>query len=438
MNRAAGIYINRNFALLWAGQGLSVLGDQFAMIGLPWLVLQLTGDPLALGGVLALQGVPRAVFMLVGGALTDRFSARSVMLVSDITRLALFGFLGLFTLLGQVQIWMLYVLAFIFGLVSGFFNPASSSIVPHLAPPARLQYANSVVQATAMASAFIGPGLAGAVIAAIASQTVLGLAATQINGVGLAFLIDALSFLVSALTLYSIRDPAQPGKVTSERNMLESIQEGVVFVWRNAFLRTAYLLLMAINLFCVGPLEVGIPVLSDKVFAEGVAAYGLIMAAYGGGNLAGIVLAGTLHRPVPLALKRLTVGIIVLFGGGLLAMPLIHSAYVVAVVALLMGIGNGYMALTYITIIQQQSPRHMLGRVMSLLMLANLGLGPLSQAVAGGLIKIILQGVFIGAGALIILAGVWASRREEMMVGLTHVLKIQDEAMQAEPEVEKG
>lgn len=79
----------RNFRLLWIGQGISVLGDQFYLIALPWLVLQLTGDALAVGTVLALVAFPRAVFMLVGGALIDRFSPPNVMLASDALRMVL-------------------------------------------------------------------------------------------------------------------------------------------------------------------------------------------------------------------------------------------------------------------------------------------------------------------------------------------------------------
>jgi MFS family permease len=416
------LFINRNFLLLWTGQGLSVLGDQFAMIGLPWLVLQLTGDPLALGTVLALQGIPRAVFMLVGGAVTDRFSPRSVMLVSDISRLILFGILALVTCLGQVQLWMLYLLSIIFGLVSGFFNPASTSIVPHLVPTERLQFGNSIIQATAQMSTFIGPGLAGFVIALLSRQGVLGMAATQIAGIGMAFAIDALSFLVSAITLYLMRDSVLSSEKKPDRNMVLAIKEGIIYVWRDPFLRIAYILLMAVNLLCVGPLEVGIPVMADKVFTEGVQAFGLIMAAYGGGNLAGIILAGFLPRPAPSLLKRITIFLILLFGTGLIGMSLVSLTVICAGIALLMGIGNGYLALSYITLIQQQSPSRMLGRVMSLLMLANLGLGPLSQAIAGGLIKLSLPGVFIGAGLLIVLVGVWASSRDELVAVRTRAV----------------
>src|SRR6185295_14141728 len=79
----------RNFRLLWIGESISLLGDQFYMIALPWLVLQLTGSALALGSVMALAGIPRALFMLIGGVLVDRFSPRAVMMMSNFARFVL-------------------------------------------------------------------------------------------------------------------------------------------------------------------------------------------------------------------------------------------------------------------------------------------------------------------------------------------------------------
>src|SRR5512137_3083 len=98
---------NYNFRLLWIGQGTSLLGDQFFMIALPWLVLKLTDDPLALGIILALIGIPRAIFMLVGGAVADKYSARVVMLVSDVLRLLLTILLAVMILTGWLQLWTL-------------------------------------------------------------------------------------------------------------------------------------------------------------------------------------------------------------------------------------------------------------------------------------------------------------------------------------------
>src|SRR6266498_1924800 len=84
----------RNFRMLWIGEGISLLGDQFYMIALPWLVLLLTGNALTVGTVLATAGIPRALFMLVGGALTDRFTPRKLMISSNLARMVLTGLLA--------------------------------------------------------------------------------------------------------------------------------------------------------------------------------------------------------------------------------------------------------------------------------------------------------------------------------------------------------
>src|SRR5512138_1995326 len=110
----------RDFRLLFTGVTTSLLGDQFAFVATPWLTLKLTGDPLALGIVLALEGLPRAVFMLLGGAITDRFSPRLIMLISDIIRFTLTTLMALVIFTGTVQMWMLYLFSLGFGLVAGF------------------------------------------------------------------------------------------------------------------------------------------------------------------------------------------------------------------------------------------------------------------------------------------------------------------------------
>src|SRR3954471_25083188 len=122
----------RNFRLLWIGEGISLLGDQFYMIALPWLVLQLTGSGLALGTVMALAGIPRALFMLIGGAFVDRFSPRSVMIASNFARLVLVALLTALVLTNNIRIEMLYGFALAFGLADAFYFPGQSAIVPQL------------------------------------------------------------------------------------------------------------------------------------------------------------------------------------------------------------------------------------------------------------------------------------------------------------------
>ena len=190
----------RDFRLLWIGESVSLLGDQFYLIALPWLVLQMTGSALALGTVLALASIPRALFMLIGGAFVDRFSPRSVMFASNFIRMILVGLLALLVLIGSIQLWMLYVLALAFGTADAFFFPAESAIVPALLDSDQLELGNTLTQGVATLSMFVGPALAGIVIAILASSSTK--ATPDMAGIGVAFALDTLSFLASLVTLW--------------------------------------------------------------------------------------------------------------------------------------------------------------------------------------------------------------------------------------------
>ena len=136
----------RDFFLLWIGQSTSLLGDQFHSIAGAWLVLKITGDPLALGAVLALGGISSAIFTVIGGAITDRISPRKVMLTADVIRLFISALLAAQVFTGTLQVWMIYVYSLAAGIVSGVFAPASMSIAPRLVPADDLQAGNSLMQ----------------------------------------------------------------------------------------------------------------------------------------------------------------------------------------------------------------------------------------------------------------------------------------------------
>ena len=124
------IFSNRNFRLLWGGEAISLIGDQFYLVALPWLVLTLTGSALAIGTVLAAAAIPRALFMLIGGALTDRLNPRVLMLASNLSRFVLVGALAAVTITGVVELWMIYVFALTFGLADAFLSRPSPPSSP--------------------------------------------------------------------------------------------------------------------------------------------------------------------------------------------------------------------------------------------------------------------------------------------------------------------
>ena len=132
------------------------------------------------------MAVPRAVLMVVGGAYTDRFSPRRVMLASNAIRFVVITVLGVVVLAGAAQLWMLYIFALVFGIADAFFFPAQTSIVPALVPGENLGQANAIVQGTAQLTVFIGPAVAGLMIAVLR----LELATPSAEGIGVALLLD--------------------------------------------------------------------------------------------------------------------------------------------------------------------------------------------------------------------------------------------------------
>jgi MFS family permease len=399
----------RDFRLLFAGAAVSLLGDQFALIATPWLVLKLTNDPLALGTVLALEGIPRAVFMLFGGVFSDYLSPRRMMLIANVTRLVLTAGMALLVLAGAVQLWMIYVFGLLFGIVAGFAIPAETSIVPMLVPEADLQAGNSLMMGATQLAGFVGPTVAGILIGHFSNTS---------QGVGWAFAFDAFTFIVSAVTLQLIRTrkPGEAGGANpGKESVLASIRTGIRYLWQDKPLRFIYVLMVAINFLLIGPLMVGIPVLANQRLPEGATAFGLLMSAFAGGSLLGYLFAGSLHRPNGASLRWITILLFSGFGLVIGALGFIPYTWVDFGLLALLGFGNGYVAILLITWIQTRTPKEMLGRTMALLMLSSTGLYPISQAAAGALSKWNLTMVFVIPGALVLLVTLWMAFKPELV-----------------------
>lgn len=404
MRRVMGL---RDFRLLFAGTGTSLLGDQFALIATPWLVLQLTGDPLALGIVLALEGIPRAAFMLIGGAVTDRIASRMVMLVADVVRLVLTAVMAVVVLTGAVEMWMVYGFALGFGLVAGFAIPAENSIVPMLVPDDDLQAGNSLIMGITQLAGFVGPSLAGMAIAGFSRSA---------SGIGIAFLIDALTFAVSTGCLWLITGARRVEDDNPGVSLWASIGEGIGYLWRDDGLRLMLVILVAVNFLVVGPLLVGIPVLSHERLPQGAMAFGLLMGAFSVGNLIGYLVAGSLGRPSGRTIRALIVGLLAAFGVVIGSLGLIANMWLDFGLLLMLGLGHGYLAIILFTWIQGHVTRGMLGRTMSLITFSSLGLVSVSQTVSGAVGRWDLDVLFVGAGGLVMAVTAWVAARPGLRV----------------------
>lgn len=382
----------RDFRLLWVGEAVSAIGDQFAFIALPWLALVMTGSAFALGSVLALMAVPRALLMLIGGVSVDRWSPRRVMLAANVVRLVAVTVLGAVILAGRGELWMLYAFAIVFGVADAFFFPAQMSITPELVEPEQLQQANGIVQGTAQGSLLLGPALAGVIIAAMGGDE----SAPGTAGIAVALLADAATFLVSLVTLLLIRP--RPHVERPATSMLEDLRAGFRYVLRMPGLRAMIVMSMAANFLIVGPFEVGLPVIAYSRLPEGAAAFGIIMSAFGGGSLVGLALAAMLPKPSPERFAYVVLGAVSLSGIGLVTLPFVTSTLVAAVLIGASGVALAFGNLHGMTWAQSRIAPELMGRVMSVMIMGSVGLVPVSMVVAGAAVQVSLDGMLIVAG----------------------------------------
>ena len=410
---------DRNFGWMMAGGMLSMLGDQFTLIALPWLVLQMTGDTLVLGTVLALVSVPRALFMLLGGALVDRYSPKRVMMLTKYINTVLLGVLAALVLTNQLSLWAVYLLSAAIGVATAFSIPAGTSMLPRVVPPQLLQPANGLMLGMRQLSMFLGPLLAGLLIAISGDATPPGAAhaVAGATGIGLAFAFDAFSFAASAWTLAQVRELPRGGTAAQSAPIavFASVAQGLRHFWRDAELRTCFLYWGALAVLIMGPVHLALPVLANTQPGLGAAALGVMLAAHGAGTLGGMVLSGMLPK-----VRFGSLGTTILVFDAVVAvlfMPMghVHAAWQGAGLMLAIGLLGGFMQVSVFTWIQQRVPPALLGRAMSLFMFIFMGLVPMAAAVTGWVMRsVTLAQLFTGCGALLLALVVFAALASPM------------------------
>jgi MFS family permease len=375
---------NRDFRYLWIGNTVSGCGDQFFLVALPWLILQLTGSGAVLGGIMMVEAIPRAALMLVGGAVTDRVSPRKIMILTAALRTVLVATLAGFIWTHHVGVWQIYVLSFFFGVADAFAAPAAQTLLPSLVAPAQLPAANALSQGTQQIAMLALPAPAGIIIAAF--------------GVASAFSIDAVSFLFIIVALLKLRDPPHVESALPHPNIAHSIVEGLRYVKNDVALRSLLLVASVLNFCITGPLSVGVAFLAKAEFGS-PAAFGLLMSSVAAGALAGLLLAGARKQRKR---GRLLLVVSAVIGICTASIGLLSQLWSLFPILFVMSASAGFLNVHLLAWFQQRVDRAMLGRVMSVLMFASLGLMPLSLAAAGVAVQWSLRGMFAGAGALVL------------------------------------
>jgi MFS family permease len=385
-----------------AGAAMSNLGDQFTVIALPWLVLQLTGDPVALGLIIALMALPRAVLMLFGGALVDRYSPKRVLMLTKYANTILLGVLALLVGSGHATLPVVTGLALAMSMASAFAIPAGTSILPHVVAPELLAAANGTMMGVRQVALLAGPLLAGLLFALGGD----GRPGHDMTGLALAFGVDCASFAVSAWTLSLVVE--QPVAARPAEPVLRAVGAALACVWRDTMLRTGFIYWGLCACVIGGLTQVALPLLASTRL-QGAASLGLLLGAHGAGSLAGMVLSGITGRRIDRAFGATLLAVDAAIGLLLPLLGLITAVWQGVLVNLAIGMLGGFVGVTVFTWIQQRVPKAMLGRMMSIFMFVVIGVAPLAAGGAGWLAsRVPLPHLFTGAGIFMTGAAVLA------------------------------
>jgi len=391
------------FRKLFIASTLSLFGDFFSYVAMAWLVLQLTGSSLALGTVLVIQALPRAVLMVVGGAISDRMSARLTMLGSMGLRAVFVAPLAVLVVTGHAQMWEVYGIAIVFGVVDAFFMPARSSILPQVVADRELEPGNALLNVVSMAAVIVGPVLGGLIVASF--------------GIGWAFAADAACFAVGFLFVLWLPARSRSSQHAHKDGGLGGqITAGLRYAWSETGLRVALIVIAVIDFAANGAIGVGLPTIAHSRYGTGAAGLGVLLGAWGVGATLGALGAGFV--PPPKRFGLLIIALCFWLGTGILIVGLAPSLVFAATTMALTGIGTGVVNTYGVSWLQRRTAPEMQGRVMSLVMLASMGLTPIGFAVSGVLAQANVTLLFVLAGAMVVLcgAGMAASRTARTLV----------------------
>jgi len=403
----AQLWRNRSFCWLLVTSSISFFGNQFSLVAIPWLALRVSGSPEILAATIAAMAVPQVAFVLIGGATADRHSPRTILTVANCVNAIVLAALAATTASGLLRIYMLIGLTLLSGTAAAFAIPATNSLLPRIVAPKMLASANSLLVISRQITMLVGPVVAGTLITWVTSVTdrLPSVPFAETRGVSIALAIAAIGFLVASCTARFIRSTSRALPIS--HSVLDSLIEGLRWVWNDRPLRTLLLYYGAMLLLVAGPWQVGLPLLADRHLHHGTAALGILLAAGGVGTIIGMTIAGLRRTRWMATLGTIILATDILASASLIALSHTRSMVTAAILCTVMGLGGGYTQVGVVTWIQQRTPLAMLGRTMSVMTLTLLGTAPISAAVTGLLLThFAIVPILTTCGSLLLLIAV--------------------------------
>ena len=357
------------FGRLWVGRLVSLFGDAFALIALPWFVLQVTGSGTATAGILLTLQLPAILTSMVIGSLVDRFQPRTIITIDNGLRSLIIGLIPILYWLGLLEQWLLFLLTFLAGMLIPATEVGARSILPDLVEDQDLDAANMLWSFSLNLSLVVGPAVAGILVASFGGPSVL--------------LIDAGTFAVMALVAITL-PTFERSKPPSQAPLSERL--GLHQLWNIKVVRLTTLLSL-VFFFSYGPLEAAMPLYSDAVLQTDARGYGLLWSALAVGALIGTLISTTLSRRLRLGIALPLIAL--LWGASLLPMVFTNELWLACGLLFLGGLMWGPYTPMETTLLQRNVPKDQLGRIFGARSTILTGGSPLGLAVGGILLAFV-------------------------------------------------
>jgi MFS family permease len=359
---------HRNYRLFFTGQVISNIGTWMQRVAQAWLVLSLTHSPVAVGILALCQFLPFTLFSLVAGVIVDRLDAWRTVISTQVTQMALASTIAVVTLAGVVQVWQVYVIAALMGLVQVLDAPSRQSLTFRMVGPLELPNAISLNSGVFNGARIFGPALGGVLIAAA--------------GAGVCFAVNAVSYIavLAALLMMRPEEFHAVGRRKRPRTLYAGLKEGISFARHDEQIWLMLTLVAVMSTFTLN-FNVLLPVLAKQTLHSGPEVFGILSGVFGVGALIGALVSAHVSRA--------TMGTTAIGTAGfalceLLIAPLRTTA-VIAVLLFIAGICFTTWSSNSNSLIQLAAPDHLRGRLIGLYFFAFAGTGTAGGILSGWL-----------------------------------------------------
>ena len=359
---------HRNYRLFFAGQSISLIGTWIQTVALGWLAYRLTGSALVLGSVAFASQIPGFIFIPFAGVLVDRWNKQKVLIITQSAALLQASALAFLVLSGRIEVWHLYLLGGLLGLVNSIDMPARQSFVVQMVER-REDLSNAIALNSSMVNSarLIGPAVAGVLIAMF--------------GEGYCFLINAVSYIAVIISLAMMDIKPRQEKIVP-KSFFKELKEGLSYAYHNEPIRDIIILLGVVSLAGM-PYAVLMPIFARNILHGGPQTLGFLMSGAGIGALAGGLFLAS--RKSVIGLNRLLNFGTVMFGTGLILFSLSRVFWLSLIMMPIVGFGMLTQIAGSNTMLQTLVPDDKRGRIMSLYAMAFLGMAPFGSIFAGTL-----------------------------------------------------